>query len=343
MYSIFLMIGHDSRSEAVLDNHGQSDALFNLSQGELASGRSEQRVGVGLESNSPSPQPLKARKHACNTAPHAFGGVCLEDVLKDCRKRVFGIEKLQTLGKSLLQAYLPVKRTLPPPASNQIQNQQEKSADESLGKRSVRGSAGWGSRPGSARGESEACESLSEFLGKSVKKLPLVEAERRCEEVLSRYQPVFQRRTGPAQGLGLEELLRPKSQAAQPRDSGQRPDPLSPGAEPDGRPDCPDLRLLQFNAELLVDKAAYTTLEDRVARAFEHRSSARCADCGLPLFSRLVLEKTKSLHCGLKLHVVDSPQQTCLPRFVQRNPRALDCPKCASQLLRLVDPAAVRD
>lgn len=99
--------------------------------------------------------------------------------------------------------------------------------------------------------------------------------------------------------------------------------------------------MLKFNEELLVEKAAYTTLEDRVERAFQHRSSAKCANCGLPLFNRLVEEKTKSLHCGPKLHVVGASHQTCLPQFVERNRRTLDCARCAAQIRKLVDASAL--
>lgn len=203
------MFKHDCRSDAALNFDRQSTTLCKLFKGEIASGKSEEREGLEFESPQ-SPVPLQARKHGCNTAPHAFGGVGLAEVLKDCRKRVFGIEKAQTAGKSLLEAYLPVRRPAAPNPPNQIQNQPEKKAGEILGKRAPRDSAATSPEAGSAEGRPDACESLSDCLGKSVKKLNLIELERRSEKVLSKYRPVFSRKTGREQDceVGLEEMLR---------------------------------------------------------------------------------------------------------------------------------------
>lgn len=207
------MINADCRTDAAADNPGPSAALFNLFTGELASGKSDGRPVLRLESGSQSPAPPPTSKLVCRTAPHAFGGAGLEDVLRGCRKRVFGVEGAQWQGKSLLQAYLPVKRAVTPGASNQIQNHQEKPPGPGLGKRSPQPAADCSSRPESGRRRPEACESLSDFLGKSVKKQHLLEVERGSEKVLSKYRPVCARKTGREQvcAVGLEELLRSRN------------------------------------------------------------------------------------------------------------------------------------
>ena len=59
-----------------------------------------------------------------------------------------------------------------------------------------------------------------------------------------------------------------------------------------------------YNEDLLKEKEKYSTEQDRFDKIFKHKSTAMCGYCKLPLFSQFNTEKTKSIHCGSKFHVV---------------------------------------
>lgn len=65
-----------------------------------------------------------------------------------------------------------------------------------------------------------------------------------------------------------------------------------------------DDQVLYFDEELLIEKDLYVTLEDKFDKVFQHKSKAVCFECQKPLFNPLTQEKSKSLSCGKKFHLV---------------------------------------
>ena len=66
----------------------------------------------------------------------------------------------------------------------------------------------------------------------------------------------------------------------------------------------PEDRVLRFDDELFENKDLYETMEDKLNKAFQHRSKAACQYCKQPLFHPLKQEPTKSIGCGKKFHIV---------------------------------------
>lgn len=268
-----------------------------------------------------------------NSAPHMFGGTSLADILKDSRKKFFGIETLKN-EQSVLDRYKPVKisvdkhliaqdfggdlgecfslgkRRLSALEKEQLRAKEEAEKSAKKIKFSLKKS------PSIKQLETPRKETdLATLISSSIKKMSLIDKDKHNEALKRLYDPILLRRTGQksagqrnAQDQSLEDVLRNCKKAAEPSNPQvARQLALSLNnvevAQTDQVKAHPDERVLPFDEELLKEKECYATEEDKIAKVFKHRSVANCSVCSKPLFNPLRPEKTKSLRTGQRFHL----------------------------------------
>ena len=130
----------------------------------------------------------EAREGVFRSEPEGFGRRSLEDVLKDSRKIVFGIEREVLKGKSVLEVYRPVKIGKPPLLGSEIQNKIEFNDSTNLGKRQGLHLIG----PSGGFSEKErGADDISMSLELSSKKLSRIERDKSDEKVRLKYATVL--------------------------------------------------------------------------------------------------------------------------------------------------------
>lgn len=301
----------------------------------------------------------------------SFKGPSLEDLLKDSRKKMFGIERLRQ-EESILDKYRPVKiqqskidqystfggaldeclclakrRDGPSTVDCKMPTTDQTDENRLLGKTSTRLKEGL-----SALGKDE--EPLSLIMSKSVKKLSKIELEKTNEAIRERYTPrKFAKESAAKEAVEaidtLEDLLKTSKKKIVGFERESEAVPLAEGKQSctekmtenmshwsvHGSLALLDERVLRFDEELLVEKEVYVTLEHKFDKVFQHRSKAVCFGCQQPLFNPLNQEKSKSLPCGKKFHLVDSTNKTCLQKYFERHGSALTCAKCRAYLSKI--------